>query len=407
MTDYDDLFAETAPDDSVFVDKGALDPLAEPDEILARDAQEAQLATLLNGVHEGYLPTTVSIYGPPGTGKTLTTRRVCEEFAARIDQVAVEYVNLKECRTLFSAANEILFELTGTKKGAYEGLDGVFEGIWDALEAYPPWTVLILDEIDHVQQDTNYDPSDFFYRLLRGEGKLARGINLSAWLISNELLEVDLRLDSRVRSAMSGEEVFFPPYGSDELAAIVAGRVDRAFRDGALTDDVRAYGVREAARRWGDARKTLTLFRQAGETATDRGLEQVTRACLKATLETTDKAAITEKLLALPFTHFHVLVGVTGWDEYPSGEIKQPVTTAEVTEAVQDPDFPDRVQLGERAVRERIAELETMGLVETWIDSRGREGRVKRIETSFDPQWVRDAIPSYIDRFEQGNEQPD
>jgi len=30
---YDDLFAETAPADSVFHDKGALDPLAAPDVI--------------------------------------------------------------------------------------------------------------------------------------------------------------------------------------------------------------------------------------------------------------------------------------------------------------------------------------------------------------------------------------
>ncbi|MFC6768697.1 Cdc6/Cdc18 family protein, partial [Natrinema soli] len=241
MSKYDDLFAETAPTDSVFADKGALDPLAEPAEVHARDAQERELATILTGVDDGYLPPTVSVYGPPGTGKTLTTRRVCQEFAARHDDVAVEYVNLKECRTLFSAANEILVELTGEKKGAYEGLDGVFTGIWAALADYPEWTVLILDEIDHVQHDTNYDPSEFFYRLLRGEGKLSRGIDLSVWLVSNELLEVDLRLDSRVASAMSDEAVFFPPYGAAELEALLAPRLARAFHGGAVPDEVCAH----------------------------------------------------------------------------------------------------------------------------------------------------------------------
>jgi len=33
--------------------------------------------------------------------------------------------------------------------------------------------------------------------------------------------------------------------------------------------------------------------------------------------------------------------------------------------------------------------------VETWIDSRGRDGRVKQVETAFDPQWVRAAIEPY------------
>ncbi len=69
MSKYDDLFAETSPTDSVFADKSALDPLAPADEIVARDKQERELATILNSIHEGYLPPTVSIHGPPGTGK--------------------------------------------------------------------------------------------------------------------------------------------------------------------------------------------------------------------------------------------------------------------------------------------------------------------------------------------------
>ncbi|MDG5820247.1 AAA family ATPase [Natronococcus sp. A-GB7] len=406
MGKYDELFDEVTADESLFREKGALDPLAEPDEIHARDAQERELASLLAGVHEGYLPPTVTIHGPPGTGKTLSTRRVCQEFASRTDAVAVEYVNLKECRTLFSAANEILFELTGEKKGAYEGLDGVFEGIWDALEGYPEWTVLILDEIDHVQHDSNYEPSDFFYRLLRGEGKLKRGINLSVWLVSNELVEVDLRLDSRVESAMSDEAVFFPPYGSDELATILEPRLERAFRPGAISNDVCAYGIAKAAQRWGDARKALTLFRQAGETASERDLDQVTRECVDANLEETDREATVSKLLDLPINHFLVLMAVTGFDEEKTDaltwaeetSIKQPVTTADVNVFLQSQTFSDNLDLGERAVRGVVTDLETMGLVETWIDSRGREGRVKQIKTTFEPQWVRDNIDPYIDK---------
>ena len=87
-------------------------------------------------------------------------------------------------------------------------------------------------------------------RLLRGEGKLTRDLHLSVFLISNELLTVDLRLDSRVESAMSGEEVFFPPYSADELRAIIGARIDRAFVDGSLDEAAFDRGVQEAAQRW-------------------------------------------------------------------------------------------------------------------------------------------------------------
>ena len=59
------------------------------------------------------------------------------------------------------------FRTAGEKLGAYQGLDGVFDSIWEALEGYPEWTVLILDEIAHIQHDANYDPNEFFYRLQR------------------------------------------------------------------------------------------------------------------------------------------------------------------------------------------------------------------------------------------------
>ncbi|ELY55802.1 orc1/cdc6 family replication initiation protein [Natronococcus jeotgali DSM 18795] len=51
------------------------------------------------------------------------------------------------------------------------------------------------------------------------------------------------------------------------LIAILEPRLERAFRAGAVPDDVRIYGVRKAAQRWSDARQALTLFRQAGEPA--------------------------------------------------------------------------------------------------------------------------------------------
>ena len=74
-------------------------------------------------------------------------------------------------------ATELHGELTGERLGAYEGLDGVFEGIWTALKEYPEWTVLTLDEINHIQHDSNYDPKDFFYRLLRGSPSACRLVN--------------------------------------------------------------------------------------------------------------------------------------------------------------------------------------------------------------------------------------
>jgi archaeal cell division control protein 6 len=395
MSKYDELSERTTPEHSVFVDKGALDPFLEPGEIVARTIQESELAMVLNGVNEGYLPQSVSIYGPPGTGKTMTTRRICREFADRNDDVAVEYVNLKECRTLFSAANEILFELGGEKVGSHEGLDGAFEEIWEALERYPEWTILLLDEIDQITRDSNYDPNEFFYRLLRGEGKLARDIQLSCWLISNELLEVDLRLDSRVQSGMSDEAILFPHYDRAGLAAILESRVEQAFRPGVISDDVFDYGITVAARRWGDARKAITLFRRAGDTANERGLSEVSRDCFDANLSGTEREHVVDTLLSLRPQHFFVLYSVTRKTAFGETGDLPSVTTAQVHEEYTNLVDSDS-RLSTRAIREILSDLETMGLIETWIQSRGREGRIKRIKPHFDISIMDETYEKYL-----------
>lgn len=87
-----------------------------------------------------------------------------------------------------------------------------------------------------------------------------------------------------------------------------------------------------------------------------------------------------EKLLRLPFNQFLVLIGVTDWVDTTTGELLQPVTTDRIAESLQYSDIDPKYRLSDRDVREILTDLELLGLVETWIDSRGREGRPSRLK---------------------------
>jgi cell division control protein 6 len=181
------------------------------------------------------------------------------------------------------------------------------------------------------------------------------------------------------------------------LDEVVTPRLERAFQDGVLSAETTNYGLTRAAHRWGDARKTLTLFRRAGETALDREREAITRACIDENLEATDQEAIEETILSLPAQHFFVLLAATNWTDRRSGEIVQPVTTEQITDSYEQ-QAPERMQLGARAIRNVLSDLELIGLVETWITGRGREGRAKQVETTFDPAVVRSVREQYIEQ---------
>jgi len=116
---------------------------------------------------------------PARHGQPLTPRRICRAFAARHAAVAVESVTLTECRTLFSAAHDSLCALTGAKKGAYAGLDGVFTGIWAALERPPRVDRAVARRV------RPRPPRHERILLLAGAaaGKRDRGIDLSGWLL--------------------------------------------------------------------------------------------------------------------------------------------------------------------------------------------------------------------------------
>nr|WP_245998504.1 hypothetical protein [Halalkalicoccus subterraneus] len=79
------------------------------------------------------------------------------------------------------------------------------------------------------------------------------------------------------------------------------------------------------------------------------------------------------------------------WEETETDEIKQPVSTAEIQQALHESSLAN-LGLSDRAVQNVLTDLETMGLIESWIESRGRGGRVKQHETTFDPRWTEDAL---------------
>ncbi|HYM39483.1 MAG TPA: AAA family ATPase, partial [Thermoplasmata archaeon] len=150
----------------VFQNKALLDSSMISSPTVGREDQFRQLVDLTADAGTGYLPALVQVYGPPGTGKSTLVKQVVKEAEAQFPDLRTVIVNLKECRSLFSAANQILFQLTDTKEPTVAGLDGIFEKIWKTTQG-SKFLILVLDEIDAIFEDKRYVPSDFLYRLLQ------------------------------------------------------------------------------------------------------------------------------------------------------------------------------------------------------------------------------------------------
>ena len=123
--------------------------------------------------------------------------------------------------------------------------------------------VLVIDEIDSL---VNRKGDDILYNFTRANERISSDQFISLIGISNSLTFKD-KLDPRVKSSLSEEELVFNPYTIEQLKQILIDRCKLAFYDNVIPIGVINLCAAIAGRETGDARKAIDLLRVAAEIA--------------------------------------------------------------------------------------------------------------------------------------------
>ena len=380
---------------SVFLDKSVLSLGYVPEKLVSREREEKFFARILSrGVRENFLPGMIRVYGGTGCGKTVVVRSVLEKFSKyKGSMFRFFYVNLKQCRTIFSAANAILSAISGERVPVNLGVDRVFSRIWDVLKELKSglsriFVCLVLDEADSVFSDKHYDPSEFFYRFLRHQTYL-NDVDVKVCLIAiaNNAGVLEERLDARVKSSMGSERIRFDGYSRIDLEAILESRAKMALKPGYVESGAVRLCAKLVSEGTGDARRAVDLLRVSGEVANERR-SKLDSECVYSAVDKVEKDYVQEMLESLPeyiippfiiLTHIISKRGKT-----TTGEFYRTYNTT-----VRG--FKKREKhklLSERRILDLVNELETMGLVTTMNFSRGRGGYGKEIRLNMSPESI-------------------
>jgi len=383
---------------SVFNDKRVLSLSYVPSTLVCRKKEEKSLAKILvQGINEGYLPPMIRVFGSTGTGKTVVVRSVLEKFSKYKGNVfRFFYVNLKNCRTVFSAANAILSAVCGRKVPVNLGVDRVFSEVWTEVASLRKddgelFLCLVLDEADSIFWDKHFDPSDFFYRILRASTSIpkVRGVKICLITITNNLRVLEDNLDARVKSSMGSDVIHFRGYSIDELKQILESRLSEAFKPKMVTGRVVEYCAQLVFERGGDARKAIDLLRVSGEMANEKS-EIVSQYIVLIANQKVEKDWFKDMLKSLSYRSGEVILVVALYTR----SIKKKATTREVYNYYlwlkNKNRNPNRI--GERRFLDIINELETYGFLTTCNISKGRGGYKKEITLNLDPQSVIDCL---------------
>ncbi|MBS1268972.1 MAG: ORC1-type DNA replication protein 1 [Nitrosopumilus sp.] len=254
-------------ENEIFADKSALDTLSTepPKSLKGRESESREFMTHLYGFKKGKVPSLISVYGRSGAGKSAIIKYVC----ANLDFVKPLYVNLRETKTVFGAAQLMLLNISNEHVKNSQGITVVMRQLREALKKYfksNDLFVLILDEFDSIFHDTRGSPSDLIYKLVEIQSELLRfKKQICIVTISNNVLS-DYDLDDRVRSRIGNSEVFFKPYGKGEILEIIKARAQLALNR-RVSNDVLEYIARLCTLEHGDARRAVDLLRICAELA--------------------------------------------------------------------------------------------------------------------------------------------
>jgi cell division control protein 6 len=387
----DNIFEKAAIGETLIKNRRTLTIDYVPEKLPFRDEETKTVAQALSVVLKGARPSNLLLFGKPGTGKTAVVKKVIEHLHKKAKELGLEVIvpiiNTKSANTAYKVLYEIAENMGINKEEKklqvhFTGLSmgEATDRILDFIGKKKLNVVLVFDEIDSLV-DKNGD--DILYNFTRANERISKGGFVSLIGISNSLTFKD-KLDPRVRSSLSEEEMVFNPYKVEQLQKILIDRARVAFNDGAIDGAAINLCAAMAGKENGDARKAIDLLRVAAEIAEREKADKVEEKHIRLAQEKIEKDTNFE-ILKNSTTHTKIIIMAIMKSKIGNtGEVYE-IYSSLCRHTEQEP-------LTQRRITQIISELDQLGLVISNIMSQGRYGRSQRIKITVPVLTIKEAL---------------
>lgn len=388
----DDIF-DNVMNNEIFKDRSVLQIKYTPENIPHRDEEIRYIAKILAPILNGEKPSNLLIYGKTGTGKTLCTEYVSKQILKKTKElrvnVKIEYINcrLGKLDTSYRILAEIMKKM-GVKIPT-TGLPTM--DIWgkfiDLIEEKKQLVILILDEIDQIikmKKTKDKEEDNFLYTLSRKNQEL-KNSQISFIGISNEITFLD-NIDSRTKSSLGEEEYIFKPYDALQLQDILSERCKLAFNEGVISSGIISKCSAYAAREHGDARRALNLLRIAAELSERDNKKTIEDEYIDLANKKIENDRVIEMVDSFPKQQKIVLYAIILLSKNKQNDKIEKFYTGNVYDTYQDLCKKTNTEiLTQRRIGDILTELDTMGIINSTVISKGRYGRTKNITLGISP----------------------
>lgn len=387
----DNIFEKAAAGKALVKNRRTLTIDYVPEKLPFRDEETKTIAQALSVVLRKARPSNLLLFGKPGTGKTAVAKNVIERLHKKARELGIEvivpFVNTKTANTAYKVLYEIAKDM-GINKGEkklhvhFTGLSmgEATDRILDFIQKKKFYVILVMDEIDSLV-DKNGD--DILYNFTRANERISEGGFISLIGISNSLTFKD-KLDPRVRSSLSEEEMVFNPYTIEQLQKILSDRAKLAFNDEVVSDAAINLCAAMAGKENGDARRAIDLLRVAAEIAERERVSKVEEKHIRLAQEKIEKDTNYEVLKNSTAHTKLVILAITKSKNGNTGEVYE-IYSSLCSLSEQEP-------LTQRRITQIISELDQLGLITSNVVSQGRYGRSQRIRITIPTLTIKEAL---------------